>query len=88
MDLYLDLKICESCGCLWLRSHSELSVYCAPCFDRLRQFPSVGGRKGRGRPKKATLSSIHAVDAGEFPIDFEFTILTGAAAMPLVGGLR
>ena len=88
MDLYLDLKICESCGCLWLRSHSELSVYCAPCLDRLRQFPAVGGRKGRGRPPKNTLHMVHAVDARELPLDFEFNLPPGAVSTLRMGDLR
>jgi len=88
MDLYLHLKICESCGCLWLRSHSEPSVYCAPCLDRLSQFPAVGGRKGRGRHRKSTLPTVHAVDARELPVNFEFTLPAGAASTLPMGGLQ
>ncbi len=63
MELRLNLKICESCGCLWLRPHTEVSVYCSPCHDRLRQFPAVRGRKRPGPRPKTTIPTLHAVDA-------------------------
>jgi len=88
MDLYLDLKICESCGCLWLRSHSELSVYCAPCLDRLKQFPAVGGRKGRGRPRKINLPTLHAVDAAGLLDDRDFPPPAVTISGSNLGGLQ
>jgi hypothetical protein len=63
MDLFLNLKICEACGCLWLRSQLEAGVYCASCYDRLKQFPTVEGRKHRGRRRKTILPTVHAVDS-------------------------
>ena len=87
MDLFLHLKICEGCGCLWLRSNLESGVYCAACFDRLKQFPAVHGRKGRGRPRKTSLPTVHAVDAPTLLPTSEFLPAPGSSAA-LTGGLQ
>jgi len=31
MDLRVQLKICEGCGCLWYRAQTHGSVYCKEC---------------------------------------------------------
>jgi hypothetical protein len=50
MELRVQLKVCEGCGCLWYRAQDHLSVYCQPCEVKLREFPAPETRKRRGRP--------------------------------------
>lgn len=50
--LRLDLKICEGCGALWLRTGIEAGVYCRLCSARLLQFPPSKGRHPGGRPRR------------------------------------
>jgi hypothetical protein len=50
MELRVQLKICEGCGCLWYRTQSQNGVYCKECETKLHEFPSPGSRKRRGRP--------------------------------------
>lgn len=51
MELRVQLKICEGCGCLWYRAHNHGSVYCQRCELKLREFPTPESRKRRGRPR-------------------------------------
>jgi hypothetical protein len=88
MDHFLNLKICESCGCLWLRAHLEASVYCAPCYERLKQFPAVSGRRRRGRRPKITIPTLHAVDARTLPDDFDFHTHATSDGAAHLGGLQ
>jgi uncharacterized Zn finger protein (UPF0148 family) len=64
MDLCVHLKVCEGCGCLWLRAQEQGSVYCRECEYRLRDYPSPESRKRRGRPVRMTLPKVWAVAAG------------------------
>ncbi len=64
MELRVQLKICEGCGCLWYRPLAYRSVYCRECRARLREFPSPDSRKRRGRPPRGVLSRIYAVAEG------------------------
>jgi hypothetical protein len=51
MELRVQLKVCEGCGCLWYRAQSALaSVYCNGCETKLKDFPTPESRKRRGRP--------------------------------------
>lgn len=61
MDLRVTLKICEGCGCLWLRPQHQDGVYCRHCECRLRDFPSSESRKRRGRPARMTLPKVRAM---------------------------
>lgn len=61
MELCVQLKVCESCGCLWYRSQVEIKVYCARCVERLKEFPSPQTRKRKGRPRKFALPTVWAV---------------------------
>lgn len=62
MELRVQLKICEGCGCLWYRSQVEGTVYCRGCEEKLREFPLPESRKRRGRPcKKKPLARVWAV---------------------------
>lgn len=62
MEVCVQLKVCEGCGCLWYRSLGHPSVYCSRCKVRLRDFrPPDARRSGR----KSFKSSIQtAADAG------------------------
>ena len=63
MELRVHLKICEGCGCLWYRAQMETRVYCKPCNERFKEFPTPESRKRRGRPRKAMLPTVFAVQA-------------------------
>lgn len=52
MELRVQLKICEGCGCLWYRAQTHVSVYCRGCEVKLKDFPSPESRKRRGRPAR------------------------------------
>ena len=49
MELRVQLKVCEACGCLWYRAQAQGSVYCTSCETKLQSFPSTESRPRRGR---------------------------------------
>ncbi len=61
MELRVQLKICEGCGCLWYRTQAQGSVYCRRCETKLKDFPTPESRKRRGRPARKTLFRVWAV---------------------------
>lgn len=61
MEVRVQLKICEGCGCLWYRAHTHKNVYCKECETKLRSFPPPESRKRRGRPRNKPLATIWAV---------------------------
>jgi uncharacterized Zn finger protein (UPF0148 family) len=61
MEVRVQLKICEGCGCLWYRTQAQGSVYCRKCETKLRDFPPPESRKRRGRPSRRQLSRVWAV---------------------------
>jgi len=61
MELCVQLKVCEGCGCLWYRAQTEGTVYCKECETKLREFPSPETRKRRGRPPRKPLVRVWAV---------------------------
>jgi len=61
MELCVQLKVCEGCGCLWYRSQTQGTVYCKECEAKLKDFPSPETRKRRGRPSRKTLVNVWAV---------------------------
>jgi hypothetical protein len=61
MELRVQLKICEGCGCLWYRAQTIESVYCLRCETKLKDFPSPESRKRRGRPRREPLIKVWAV---------------------------
>ena len=63
MELRVHLKVCEGCGCLWYRAQVDTGVYCSPCHERFKEFPTPQSRKRRGRPRKTVLSTVFAVEA-------------------------
>jgi len=46
-DIELELKYCERCGGLWLRTRGEEAVYCPGCTARLAALPRPGRRQGK-----------------------------------------
>ena len=63
MELRVQLKICEGCGCLWYRAQTLAGVYCQRCEVKLKDFPSPETRKRRGRPSRKVLARVWAVAA-------------------------
>jgi hypothetical protein len=61
MELRVQLKICEGCGCLWYRPHTQESVYCIGCEVKLSDFPTPESRKRRGRPARKPVAKVWAV---------------------------
>jgi hypothetical protein len=61
MELRVQLKICEGCGCLFYRTEARENIYCHVCKEKLRDFPSPESRKRRGRPGRKTIPRIWAV---------------------------
>ena len=61
MEVRVQLKVCEGCGCLWYRAHTQRNVYCRECESKLRPFPSPESRKRRGRPVSKQLARVWAV---------------------------
>ena len=61
MEMRVQLKICEGCGCLWYRAQTQGSVYCRECEIKLKDFPTPESRKRRGRPARKTLVRVWAV---------------------------
>jgi hypothetical protein len=61
MEVRVQLKVCEGCGCLWYRAQTIESVYCKECESKLRPFPTPESRKLRGRPARKRLARVWAV---------------------------
>jgi hypothetical protein len=76
MELRINLKVCEGCGCLWYRTQVETRVYCTPCESRFKDFPTPQSRKRPGRPRKTTLSAVFAVQASA-QADWDLEIARG-----------
>jgi hypothetical protein len=51
MELRVQLKICEGCGCLWYRPQNHCSSYCRECAVRLQDFPVDTRRQSRKPPR-------------------------------------
>ncbi len=64
MELRVQLKICEGCGCLWYRAQTVGTVYCRGCEVKLKDFPSPESRKRRGRPgRKPHITDMESGEA-------------------------
>ncbi len=64
MELRVQLKICEGCGCLWYRAQDHSNVYCQQCEVKLKDFPAPDTRKRRGRPlRKPVMKTWHWAEA-------------------------
>jgi hypothetical protein len=61
MELRIQLKICEGCGCLWFRALGQVNVYCHRCETKLQDHPDPLSRKRPGRARRNPLPEIWAV---------------------------
>lgn len=52
MELRVQLKICEGCGCLWYRIQNQGGVYCRECELRLKDFPAPTSCRRRQAPAR------------------------------------
>lgn len=72
MELRVQLKICEGCGCLWYRPVSlTSSSYCQGCQIRLKDFPvntslsRKAARRGSFTPRPSLMGAwMAAEDSG------------------------
>ena len=51
--LEMNLKVCEGCGGLWIRSQPDAGVYCRHCSVVLGDFPAPRSKRGSGRGRRA-----------------------------------
>jgi hypothetical protein len=58
--LRMELKVCEGCGALWLRTETADGVYCRTCRGRLSAFPVAKGRRRPLGPRKGR-TGLHPV---------------------------
>jgi uncharacterized Zn finger protein (UPF0148 family) len=63
MELRVQLKICEGCGCLWYRAQTYGGVYCRVCEVKLRDFPEPETRNLRGRRRKPIRQILGVAEA-------------------------
>jgi hypothetical protein len=56
-DFRVELKVCEGCGALWLRTTGH-GNYCRGCSQRLSDFPAprLSFRRGRRRRTQAAVA--------------------------------
>jgi hypothetical protein len=64
--LRVEVKICEGCGALWLRTGVESGVYCSGCIVRMAGFPPASGKRPGGRPPTGRPRRRPRVPAGCF----------------------
>ena len=58
--LRVELKVCEGCGALWLRTVVLGGVYCRGCRAVLAEFPVARGRRAPLGPRTRR-NGLHAV---------------------------
>jgi ribosomal protein S27AE len=74
--IHVDLKYCERCGGLWLRSHHTEGVYCGACSAHFDSLPKRGEAKSlRRKARKAQATCRREEPTGYFQIEY----LTGVA---------
>jgi hypothetical protein len=56
MELRVQLKVCEGCGCLWYRPKPVASPYCKECTVRLKDF-AISTRRRRRSPRNQPMRS-------------------------------
>lgn len=58
-ELRMELKVCEGCGVLWLRSGQAETIYCRGCAAKLAEFPAaLGLRKARGPRRRRVDTAV------------------------------
>jgi hypothetical protein len=50
LNVKMNLKICEGCGALWLRTELKGGIYCKRCTPMLAELPPSGKRGVRPAP--------------------------------------
>jgi hypothetical protein len=45
----MELKYCERCGGLWLRTRGTAEVYCPPCAPKMQEHANSQKRRGQLR---------------------------------------
>lgn len=58
MEVRVQLKVCEACGCLWFRPQPQAGVYCHACETKFRDFPAPETRKRRGRKGRLNIWAV------------------------------
>jgi hypothetical protein len=61
MELRVQLKVCEGCGCLWYRPQPIRSSYCRECIIRLKDFAISTRRPSRFVPNQP----VHSCQAAQ-----------------------
>jgi Zn-finger nucleic acid-binding protein len=54
----VELKYCERCGGLWLRTGGDSEVYCASCRAHHAQWPRLGERPSKPRLARSNRDDI------------------------------
>jgi Zn-finger nucleic acid-binding protein len=84
-EIQVELKYCERCGGLWLRSHGADGVYCSSCrvfLEARPNPPAITLHKARRRKQHGQQTNISGEDLqGMARIDY----LQGVAAMEVWG---
>ncbi len=60
LTIRVELKYCEFCGGLWLRSEGSVSPYCATCRPKINDLADDPLRLRVGRPSRAKLPVLEA----------------------------
>jgi hypothetical protein len=63
-DLRMDLKVCEGCGALWLRTIEWGGIYCRGCRTKLAEFPVARGRRAPLGPRRRR-TGLYAVSPNQ-----------------------
>jgi hypothetical protein len=56
--VHLELKYCELCGGLWLRTRGTEDVHCESCRAHLSVFPAPAGKAIRPRLPRMKIGTI------------------------------
>ena len=62
--LRIQLKVCEGCGALWLRTQGRTDIYCFSCEIKFRSLPRPTMRR-RGRPCKSFTHTMAAAGGAQ-----------------------
>lgn len=76
----VELKYCECCGGLWLRTISETEVLCGSCRAAMNDLPSAWSARIKREQRETTRAIPHlwGTSVGHFPVFT--TILEGGRA--------
>jgi hypothetical protein len=64
MELRVQLKVCEGCGCLWYRTENQETVYCRGCENRLSEFPAPTRQRRRRAPSRKAQFRLDPAEYG------------------------